>query len=210
MKILNLYSGLGGNRALLPGVIDGDPVEVTAVELDHAIANYYMENFPGDVMVIGDAHDYLLHHFDKYDIIWSSPPCQSHSRMTAGGRNRKPRYRDFGLYEEIDFLQRYFNGAWVVENVVPAYKPMFEYKLLGRHAYWSSLDLSGVDFIESPRGFSNEASAAELADWLGIKYDYNIYYNGNNCQKQVLRNCVHPRNGLAVFMALVDSVRGSS
>jgi len=35
MKILNLYAGLGGNRALW----DADCDDVTAVEYDHDIAN---------------------------------------------------------------------------------------------------------------------------------------------------------------------------
>ncbi len=207
MEILNLYAGLGGNRFLWPQVVDGMPVKVTAVEINHEIADYYSCNFPGDKLVIGDAHQYLLKHFDKFDVVWSSPPCQSHSRMTSGGRNRKPRYRDFSLYEQIDFLKRYSVGSWVVENVVPAYKPMFEYQLIGRHAMWSSSDLANVAIYESPQGFGNSATAQELAEWLGITYDYNIYYNGNNCPKQVLRNCVHPRNGLSILNKLISDNR---
>lgn len=42
MKVLNLYSGLGGNRKLW------EDVEVTSVELDPEIARIYKKYFPGD------------------------------------------------------------------------------------------------------------------------------------------------------------------
>ncbi len=202
IRVLNLYAGLGGNRALIPDQMHGTEIKITSVELNHTIARYYQQHYPSDELVIGDAHDFLLNRFSDYDIIWSSPPCQTHSRMAAGGRNRKPRYRDFKLYEEIDFLTRYFKGVWLVENVIPAYKPFYEYQKVGRHAYWSNTNLHSITPTESPTGFGNLASAEEIADWLGIDYEYNIYYDGNKCQKQVLRNCVHPKDGLAIFNLL--------
>ena len=41
MKILNLYSGIGGNRKLWPNGHD-----VTAIEINHEIAKIYQEFFP--------------------------------------------------------------------------------------------------------------------------------------------------------------------
>ena len=64
MKILNLYSGIGGNRKLWKGNI-----EVTAVEIDENIAKIYKDNFPNDIVIIGDAHKFLLEHFREYDFI---------------------------------------------------------------------------------------------------------------------------------------------
>ena len=40
-----------------------------------------------------------------------------------------------------------------------------------------------------------------LMEWLGIHYEENIYYAGNHCPAQVLRNCVHPDLGLEIFLA---------
>jgi DNA (cytosine-5)-methyltransferase 1 len=79
MKILNLYSGIGGNRKLWQNV------EVTAVEFNEEIAAIYQEYFPDDKMIIGDAHEYLLKHYKEFDFIWSSPPCQTHSRARFWG-----------------------------------------------------------------------------------------------------------------------------
>ena len=83
MKILNLYAGIGGNRKNW-----GDTHEITAVEYDPKIAAIYRDFFPNDKVIIADAHQYLLDHFSEFDFIWSSPPCQSHSKLGfMRGRN---------------------------------------------------------------------------------------------------------------------------
>ena len=74
MKILNLYAGIGGNRKLW-----GDEHDITAVEYDEGIAKVYADLFPSDTLIVDDAHQYLLENHKKFDFIWSSPPCQTHS-----------------------------------------------------------------------------------------------------------------------------------
>lgn len=98
MNILNLYSGLGGNRKLWPSSHN-----VTAVELSGEIASVYAENFPLDTVIVGDAHEYLQAHYKEFDFIWSSPPCQSHSKMVKATRHDVARFPDLRLYEEIIF-----------------------------------------------------------------------------------------------------------
>lgn len=71
LKILNLYAGIGGNRKLW----DGD-IQVTAVEIDPDIAKIYQSFFPNDKVIVADAHQYLLDHFEEYDFIWASPPVR--------------------------------------------------------------------------------------------------------------------------------------
>ena len=46
MKILNLYSGIGGNRKLWNKV--SSDIEVTAVEFDKNITKAYQDRFPKD------------------------------------------------------------------------------------------------------------------------------------------------------------------
>lgn len=196
MRVLNLYAGLGGNRKLWDGV------EVTAVELDERIANVYKRLHPEDTVVVGDAHQYLLDHADKFDFIWSSPPCQTHSKMAKATRHKHlRRYPDMSLYQEIIYLTHFFKGKWVVENVVPYYEPLIQGKRIGRHMYWSNFDVG--DYEEAmPKDFINLANVAgkkKLMDWLGIHYEENIYYGGNHCPAQILRNCVHPNEGLSIF-----------
>ena len=133
MRVLNLYAGLGGNRR------KWEHCHVTSVEMDAKIATAYAVMFPGDEVVIEDAHEYLLAHHGEFDFIWSSPPCQSHSRFIRSGRNRKPRYPDLKLYEEILFMQHNVDCPWLVENVVPYYAPLITpTSKVGRHLFWSN------------------------------------------------------------------------
>ena len=74
MKVLNLYAGIGGNRKLWH-----DDIYVSAVERDSEVAEIYQDLYPNDEVIVGDAHQYLIDNYQKYDFIWTSPPCQSHS-----------------------------------------------------------------------------------------------------------------------------------
>jgi len=119
MKILNLYACLGGNRYKW-----GDEHEITAVEWDPELAKLYQKRFPKDKVIVADAHQYLLDHYKKFDFIWSSPPCPSHSRINISQYTRenwKPKYPDMALYQEIIFLDYYYKGKYCIENVIPFY-----------------------------------------------------------------------------------------
>ena len=196
MKVLNLYAGVGGNRKLW------ENCDVTAVESNEKIAAVYQRLNSNDTVIIGDAHEYMRVHHAEFDYIWSSPPCQTHSKMNKATRHKNRRYPDLTLYEEIIFLQHYFKGAWVVENVVPYYTPLIPpTQIVGRHMFWGSYQFDAED-IKRPANFINLANLKgkqALMDWLGIHYDENIYYAGNHCPAQVLRNCVHPVLGKQIF-----------
>lgn len=196
MKVLNLYAGLGGNRK------HWKDVEVTAIELEPEIAEVYAGFYPNDKLILTDAHQYLMDHSDEFDFIWSSPPCQTHSRMMKATRHTQRRYTDMSLYQEIIFLQNFFTGKWVVENVTPFYDPLIKpTSIIGRHYFWSNFKISGYD-ADSIEGFitkDNVAGANEIKKWLGMEYEGNIYYKDNHSPGQVWRNCVHPDLGLHIF-----------
>jgi DNA (cytosine-5)-methyltransferase 1 len=121
--------------------------------------------------------------------------------MVKATRHKTARYADMKLYEEIIFLQHFFKGLWIVENVVPYYQPLIEAKKIGRHLFWSNFDFEAQD-VERPKGFINKTNLAgkkALMDWLGIYYEENIYYDGNHCPAQILRNCVHPELGKQIL-----------
>ena len=202
MKILNLYAGLGGNRKLW-----GDEHEVTAVEMEQEIADVYIKNFPNDKVIIGDAHQYLLNHSEEFDFIWSSPPCQTHSRMMKATRHKKKRFTEMELYQEILFLQHFYKGNWVVENVKPYYEPLIEPTTkMGRHYFWANFEVSKFE-MPNIKNFITSGTTKEtdkLKDWLGIHYEGNIYYKNNHCPGQVLRNCVHPLVGQHILNELTN------
>ena len=137
MKILNLYAGIGGNRKLW-----GDEHQITAVELNDKVAKKYKVLYPNDKVVITDAHEYLLEHYKDFDFIWSSPPCQTHSRAnyfihyTSGAR-----YPDMKLWQEIIFLQQFYKGKYCVENVIGYYEPLIKPINIGRHYLWANFNI---------------------------------------------------------------------
>ena len=135
MKVLNLYACLGGNRLKWDEVAG---IEVTAVEWDEELARLYQDRFPNDIVIVADAHEYLLNHYKEFDFIWSSPPCPSHSRMRLtntgdGERKSAACYPDMKLYEEVIFLDNFFEGKYCVENVIPYYEPLISAHKRGRH-----------------------------------------------------------------------------
>lgn len=190
MKILNLYAGIGGNRKLW------ENAEITAIELDEKITNLYKNLYPSDNVICTDAHNYLLHHYKEFDFIWSSPPCQSHSRFIRSGRNRKPTFADLRLYEEILFLTYNYPGSWIIENVIPYYTPLITPTAkLGRHLFWSNFDINTDIEIPKLHGFfkdQNKEMKKLLHNWLDIHFDEVIYYGKNHCSTQILRNAIHP------------------
>jgi DNA (cytosine-5)-methyltransferase 1 len=194
-KILNLYAGLGGNRKLWDA-------EVTAVELEPKIADVYRRQHPNDTVIVGDAHEYLLENYQSFDFVWTSPPCQTHSRMVCGHKTK--RYADMKLWQEIIFLKHHFPGRWVVENVIPYYDPLIRPTMqVGRHLFWSNFWFT-ADEVKQPDDFivlSDVAGKKKLQEWLGIHYEENIYYGDNHCPAQILRNCVHPNLGAQILAA---------
>jgi len=199
IKVLNLYAGLGGTTSLL----DENIYEITNIELNEKIAKVLQERKPNQKVIITDAHQYLLEHYNEFDIIASGIMCQTHSKMNKATRHNMIRFVDGKLFEEIIFLQTYFKGKWFVENVVPYYEPYGNPTKIGRHLFWSNFEIPEmIDLPKSPKGMMNLSTVGqkkEMMDWLEIHYDKNIYYEGNHCPVQILRNCLHPKIGLHVF-----------
>jgi len=199
MKILNLYCGIGGNRKLWTDV------EVTAVEQDPAIAKIYQDFFPDDTVIVGDAHQYLLDHYSEFDFIWSSPPCPSHSkvRKITSGKNMenrkgycKPIYPDMKLYEEILFLQGYFEGKWCVENVIGWYKPLIRPTETGNHYFWSNF------FI--PQLNTGNRDHYGTIESLGKRKGFDLSKYSGIDKRKTLRNCVEPEIGKHILDSSED------
>ena len=193
MKILNLYAGIGGNRKLW-----GDEHEITAVEYKPEIAAIYKDLFPDDEVVVADAHQYLLDHYREFDFIWSSPPCPTHSKMNLSfkGENRQHllKYPDMTLYQEIIFLQQFFDGNWIVENVIAYYEPLIEPKVeVDRHYFWSNQWLGRMEYHERDYNLA-KATKEKLAACQGIELP-----SGTKDQRKLLRNAVLPAVGLYLF-----------
>ena len=197
MKILNLYACLGGNRYKW-----GDEHQITAVELDPELARMYQERFPNDMVIIADAHQYLLDHYKEFDFIWSSPPCPTHSRIQISQyKKRIMKYPDMRLYQEIIFLDNFFIGKYVVENVIPYYEPLIPAKKRGRHLYWTNFNLPN---ILSNRKSILMASSNEVDKWCKF-HDYDFRkYNGVQDVKKIARNLVDYNAGKKILDTAIN------
>lgn len=200
MKVLNLYACLGGNRYKWDDVAQqaGIKIEVTAVELDEVAAKLYQERFPKDKVIVADAHKYLLDHYKDFDFIWSSPPCPTHSRFQTSMKTiRKMQYPDMKLYQEIIFLDNFFNGKYCVENVIPFYEPLIPAQKRGRHLYWTNFTLpNDINERKNP----DLARAKDLIKTLSNFHDYDFSkYKGKQPVNKMARNLVDYEAGRAIF-----------
>ncbi|MGA2130625.1 MAG: DNA cytosine methyltransferase [Candidatus Pacearchaeota archaeon] len=194
IKILNLYAGIGGNRKLWTG-----DIEVTAVENVPEIAKIYQDFFPNDKVIVTDAHQFLLEHFKEFDFIWSSPPCPSHSRintMLVNGRGFKAKFPDMKLYEEILFLQAYFKGKWIVENVRSFYTPLIKPQERGRHYYWSNFEIGYLGKSKKVRNDKGSILSLKMKDREMVVSDFKDYKGD---KRTLINNCVEPIVGLLIF-----------
>ena len=183
---MNLYAGIGGNRKLW------EDVDVTAVELDKETAGVYQSFFPDDNVIVGDAHVYLLEHFEEYDFIWSSPPCPSHSRINFS-KVRDLDYPDMKLYQEILLLKTWFKGKYCVENVIPYYEPLIPGKVIDKHVFWANFRIGNFEPTRSRKIRSDQIP--ELQQLTGFDLS-DVVLKG---KRQKLRNCVHPEIGLHIL-----------
>jgi DNA (cytosine-5)-methyltransferase 1 len=209
MKILNLYACLGGNRYKWDEVAEeaGIDIEITAVECDEELAKLYQERFPNDKVIVADAHQYLLDHYQEFDFIWSSPPCPTHSRSRywAFGANGKiPIYPDMKLYEEIIFLQYHFKGKYVVENVIPYYEPLIRAEKRQRHLYWCNFKLPRVLSNRKSKNLINESKLQPLCDL----HDFDFRkYKGSQRVLKIARNLVDYEAGRTILETVLGIIR---
>lgn len=186
LKILNLFSGIGGNRKLWKDV------EVTAIDNDPEICRVYQKSFPDDVVICDDALDYINYNkLDKFDLVWASPPCITHSRIQTIRMNMPDMST---LYGTIVWLRDMRKINYVVENVISWYTPAYNPKKIKRHYFWSSWDLD-IDDFESE--YKLDGSVYKMNKYLNMPIDLlNVRYSR---KRQIIRNCIDPKLGNAII-----------
>ena len=191
VRVLNLYAGIGGNRKLW------ESCEVTAVEYNQEIAQIYQDYYPNDKVIVGDAHDYLLKHYKEFDFIWSSPPCQTHSKvrmMASKSGSYDVKFPDMKLWQEIIFLQHFADCKFVVENVIPYYEPFVKPTIeLERHFFWANFNINPFALDKVERHHNHITGKTNL-------YGYDLTsYKIKHRKDQIIRNMVNPDLGLYIF-----------
>jgi DNA (cytosine-5)-methyltransferase 1 len=97
------------------------------------------------------------------------------------------------LYEEILFLQGYFKGGWIVENVISWYKPLIKPYEIERHYFWSSFVLpeKKFDTLFDLRRDKNSHKESILG--------FNLSKYKGIDKTKILRNTVNPKVALYLF-----------
>lgn len=189
IKILNLYAGIGGNRKLWSG-----DIEITAIENNQELADIYKDFYPNDKVIVDDAIDYITKNYKGFDIIWASPPCQTHSKMRYLASKRgdyQAKIPDLSLYSLILFLKHFCKDKrWVVENVNPYYEPLIKPTIkIDRHIFWSNFNIEPTEFVK-PDVKHNKVTGKTNRFGIsleGIKMKHR--------KDQIIRNCVNPELG---------------
>ena len=187
MNILNAYCGIGGNRNLW-----SNEHKITAVENNPDIAKIYQEFYPGDKVIVADAHEYLLKHYKEFDFIWCSPPCPTHSCLVFSNSNmfydqNRMEYPDMTLYQEIILLKHFSKCKFIVENVKPYYKPLIEAHEIGRYCWWSNFLILPFSKQDTRKHDNIEGNSTVYGVSLS---KFNIHN-----KRRLLRNMVNPELG---------------
>lgn len=151
MKILNLFAGLGGNRKTW------SDHEITALEINPGICKIYSELYPNDTIITQDYEEYLRNKNNDldFDLIWGSPPCQTHSHMQVFTRHNKKR-QPIPKMDQVQglalWLKRNTDCKFVIENVIPSYgivsledKGIY-HVVLDRHIFYSNFIIKKKKF----------------------------------------------------------------
>lgn len=190
MRVLNLYSGIGGNRKLW------NNCDVTAVEIVPAIAEIYKKTYPSDNVIIGDAKQYLLDNYDKFDFIWASPPCITHSKVKRS-TCAKPYYQDMSLYEIILFMKNFVKCNWIVENVITFYKPLIPPTcLMDSHYFWSNAFIMNSGDNIKFRNHNGQLKELAEDNMINIRLLDGLDYS---TKRKLLRNCTSPVTSKKLF-----------
>ena len=107
------------------------------------------------------------------------------------------KYPDMKLYQEIIFLNTFFEGKYVVENVIPFYEPLIQAKKRGRHLYWTNFNLPNK---LSDRKNPDLSRTKNTVKALCKFHDYDFFkYKGKQETKKISRNLVDYEAGRTIF-----------
>lgn len=143
IKILDLFCGLGGvARGFQTYLIEnGIDFEYHAVDINPRILLAHKIINPYSLTIKRDAYSFTDEELKKYDFIWASPPCETHS-IAILWKKEKP---DMRLYELISKLYN-LGKPFIVENVKPYYNPPIKpTSKVCRHRLWSNLKITPIN-----------------------------------------------------------------
>lgn len=130
------------------------------------VDNKPQPNYAGDEFYQADAFQFLADHYQEFDAIHASPPCQEYSKsrhlrkMTAKRVGKKENEKE-KLIEQVRAALMATGKSWIMENVEHSPMPgaivlcgsMFGLPLLRHRAFEASFLLFVPGFCNHPAGF---------------------------------------------------------
>ena len=118
--------------------------------------------------------------------------------MASGAKAIFP---DMKLYEEILFLQGYFKGKYVVENVKSWYKPLIQPILLQRHYFWTNFEIPIKEFKKDQIRITGgrNLKEGEAIKIMENNLDIDLSNHKVSNKRLMLRNCVSPEVALHII-----------
>ena len=112
------------------------------------------------------------------------------------------------LYEEIIFLDNFFDGKYCIENVIPYYEPLIAAQKRGRHLYWTNFVLpNNINERKNP----DLSRTKDLINALSEYHDYNFkQYKGEQSVQKMARNLVDYEAGKTILETALGIIRKSN
>lgn len=115
------------------------------------------------------------------------------------------KYPDMKLYEEIILLDNFFEGKYVVENVISYYNPLIPPKKRNRHYYWTNFNLPND--LNERKAPSMTRTKDELNEWIKF-YDYDFNkYKGSKDKRTIARNLIDYEAGKTILDTAVGIMK---
>ena len=107
------------------------------------------------------------------------------------------------LYEEVIFLDKFFKGKYVVENVIPYYEPLIIAHKRGRHLYWTNFLLPNI--LSQRKSPIMEIDGIEK--W-SLYHDFNfLKYKGKQRIDKIARNLVDYKAGKTILETALGIIK---
>jgi DNA (cytosine-5)-methyltransferase 1 len=119
------------------------------------------------------------------------------------------------LYEEIIFLDNFFDGKYCVENVIPYYSPLIPAQQRGRHLYWTNFILPSVLSERQSPNMGTQKLGREKNKKIGKSpfeqfcefHDYDFRkYKGEQDREKMARNLVDYEAGKTIFQTALGII----
>ena len=214
IRILDLFCGLGGVARGFQKFLEenGIEFEYVAVDIDRRVLLAHRLLNPKSKTVLRDAWMIPDDVLERFDLVWASPPCETHSHLNFYNWNDPKKFKepDGRLWELIGRLYE-LNVPFVVENVEPYYRPPIKPTAkVCRHILWSNLAIRSFE-LDLPNFTEVKDDVEALARYHeldGVFTKIRKVLRTVRKTREVLRDMVHWRIAYKIAGQVIPQVLG--